>query len=175
MKNTISSPTATEQTFLFSAFNQKSDVTPKEFHETSKQIVKRFSKPVIRTEKDGPLFSPAKFMPARRLKKNVTELSMLVLDYDHGVTIDEVLARWRPLGVMVLLYTTHSHQRVTTNHPKAEDRFRVVILLKEPIPADEYPRLFQWATIVSGGKCDKSCKDASRMHYLPAIASKGAP
>ncbi len=175
MKNIISSLTATVQTFLFTAFNQKSDVTPKEFRETLKQIVKRFSKPVIRAEKDGPLFSPAKFMPARRLKKNVTQLSMLVLDYDHGVTIDEVLAMWRPLGVMVLLYTTHSHQRVTKDHPKAEDRFRVIILLKEPIPADEYPRLFQWATVVSGGKCDASCKDASRMHYLPAIAIKGAP
>ncbi len=174
-KDTITAATATEQTFRYSIFNRKADAKPKESCGTWPQFIKRFSLPKIQVEKDGSLFSPAKFKPAHRLKENVTELSLLVLDYDHGITIDEALMMWQPLQVKLLLYTTHSHQRITDDHPQAEDRFRIIIPLKEPIPADEYPGLFQWATIVSAGKCDASCKDASRMHYFPAKASKNAP
>lgn len=175
MNNITPSRKAVDKTFLFSTFNKKTDNTPKDVGETLKQLSKRLSKPVIRAGKDGAAFCGATFEPARRLKKNVKEVSLLILDYDHGATIDEVLEMWRPLGITALLYTTHSHQRITKDHPKAEDRFRVVIPLKAPIPADQYPRLFQWASVVSGGKLDTSCKDECRLHYLPAIASKDAP
>src|SRR5574341_1018517 len=165
-KHTITAATGAEQKFTVSLFSSKGDAKPRTSCETWPQLIKRFSTPKIRAVKDGALFSPAKFSPAHRAKENARELSLLVLDYDHSTTIEEALRMWQPLGVKLLLYTTHSHQRITEDHPRAEDRFRVVIPLKEPISAIEYPRLFQWAIAISSGKCDTSCYYTSRLLYL---------
>ncbi len=175
MKNTTSSFHTTEQTFTISLFSGKHDAKPRESRESWSQLTKRLSAFKVRAEKDGQLFSPAKFSPKHRTKENVTELSLLVLDYDHDVTVSQAFETWQRQGVRFLLYTTHSHQRRTKDHPKAEDCFRVVIALAEPIPASEYPGLWEWANSISGGKLDPSCKDSSRMFYLPAKASKDAP
>lgn len=173
--NTIPAKNGTEPIFTISLFDNKKDARPRESHESWPQLFKRLSTPKIRTDKDGPLFSPAKFSPKHRTKQNVKELSLLVLDYDHDATIAEVVAMWQRLGVRFLYYTTHSHQRRTKDHPKAEDRFRVVIPLTEPIPATEFPHLWDWANSISHSKLDSSCKDSSRMFYLPAKASRNAP
>lgn len=162
-------------TFIISTFRNRQDANPKESQETWEQLTQRFSGCKIRAGKDGPLFSPSKFSPARRAKENVKELSLLVLDYDHDATISEAIDTWRRRGVRFLLYTTHSHQRITEVHATPEDCFRVVIPLSEPIPASEFPRLWEWASLASGGKLDPACKDASRMYYLPAKASNDAP
>lgn len=175
MKDTTKPIPTTEQTFTISLFSVKGDAKSKESRETWAQLTKRLSTFKIRAGKDGQLFSPAKFSPKYREAKNVKELSLLVLDYDHEATIGEAVETWQRLGVRFLHYTTHSHQRTTKEHPKAEDCFRIVIPLAEPIPANEYPRLWEWANATSGGKLDPSCKDASRMFYLPAKASKDAP
>jgi hypothetical protein len=161
--------------FTISLFKNKTDATPREVSETSTQFIKRLSTPAIRASKDGPLWSPAIFKPARRKKENVIELSMLVLDIDGGMTIDQADKTLRKLGALACICTTHSHQRVTPGHPKAQDCFRVVILLADPISADNYPRLWEWGNDLFKGKIDAGCKDASRMYYLPAIASKSAP
>jgi energy-coupling factor transporter ATP-binding protein EcfA2 len=161
--------------FTYSTFTGKTDNIPREITETGPQLIKRFTKPAIRANKDGPLWSPAIFKKKRRLKENVIELSMLVLDIDGGMTVDQADKILRELGALALIYTTHSHQRVTPEHPKAQDCFRVVVLLADPISADNHPRLWHWANDLFDGKIDAGCKDASRMYYLPAIASKGAP
>lgn len=160
--------TAIVHTFTISTFRNKQDATPRESQETWAQLTQRFSTVKIRAGKDGPLFSPARFSPARRSKENVTELSLLVLDYDHDASISDAVTNWRQFGVRFLLYTTHSHQRVTEGHKQPEDCFRIVIPLSEPIPASEFPRLWEWASVASSGKLDPACKDASRMYYLPA-------
>ncbi len=176
MANNITpATTGTERTFPISLFNGSGDAKPKESRETWAQLSKRLSAFKIRAKKDGQLFSPARFSPKHREKKNVKELSLLALDYDHDATVAQAVETWQRQGVRFLLYTTHSHQRVTKDHPKAEDCFRVVIALAEPIPASDYPRLWEWANSVSNGRLDPSCKDASRMFYLPAKASKDAP
>lgn len=174
-ENTTTESTSTNKNFTISFFDKKTDAKPKEERLTWPEITKLLSEFKIHPGKDGQLFSPAKFSPARRNKENAVELSLLVLDYDHGATIDTALERWQSLGLSFVVYTTHSHQRVTEEHPKAEDRFRIVIPLIEPIPASEFPELWQWANFVSGGILDEACKDSSRMFYLPAIASKNAP
>src|SRR5262249_22136933 len=81
----------------------------------------------------------------------------------------------RELGAQAYIYTTHSHQRITPNHPKAEDCFRIVIALADPICAIDFPCLWEWANDLFDGKIDAGCKDASRMYYMPAIAHKDAP
>src|SRR5262245_6570918 len=67
-------------TFRLSTFIQVDDNQPKEITRSWPQLLSRFAKPEIRAEKDGALFSPAVFEPRRRLKENVRELSLLVLD-----------------------------------------------------------------------------------------------
>jgi hypothetical protein len=160
--------------FIYSTFTGKIDTTPREVSEPWPQFIKRLSKPAIRANKDGPLWSPATFKPARRKKENVRAVSLLVLDIDGRMTIDQADAKLRELGAQACIYTTHSHQRITPDHPIAEDCFRIVIALADPIGATDFPRLWEWANDFFDGKIDAGCKDASRMYYLPAIAHKGA-
>src|SRR5262245_442116 len=161
--------------FIYSTFTGKIDTTPCEVSETWPQIIKRLSKPAIRANKDGPLWSPATFKPARRNKENVKAVSLLVLDIDGGMAIDQADAKLREMGAQACIYTTHSHQRITPDHQKAEDYFRIVIALADPIGVTDYPRLWERANDLFDGKIDAGCKDASRMYYLPAIAHKDAP
>jgi hypothetical protein len=123
----------------------KINTTPREVSEPWPQIIKRLSKTAIRANKDGPLWSPATFKPVRRKKENVKALSLLVLDIDGRMTIDQADAKLRELGAQACIYTTHSHQRITPDHPKAEDCFRIVISLADPIGATDFPRLWEWA------------------------------
>jgi hypothetical protein len=161
--------------FTLSTFTSKTDTIPREVRETWPQIIKRFSKTAIRTNKDGPLWSPAIFTPAHRKKENVKTVSLLVLDVDGEMPIEEADGILRELGAPALIYSTHSHQRITPEHPTAVDCFRIVIALAEPISGQDHLRLWLWGNARFEGKIDAGCKDASRMYYLPAIASKGAP
>jgi hypothetical protein len=160
--------------FIYSTFIGKIDATPREVSETWSQIIKRLSTPAIRANKDGPRWSPATFKTARRKKENVKAVSLLVLDIDGGMTINQADAKLCELGAQACIYTTHSHQRITPDHPKAEDCFRIIIALADPIGATDFPRLWLWANDLFDGKIDAGCKDASRMYYLPTIAHKGA-
>jgi hypothetical protein len=164
----------TEMSFTLSLFNGKTDVRPREAKRTWAEMCTRFKHPSVREAKDGALFSPALFRPAYRLQENVAEISLLVLDYDHDASFDADLAVWRSLGYRFAAYTTHSHQRMTKSNPEAEERFRVVVPLAVPIPAESFPALWQWAACISGGKIDAQAQDASRMYYTPAIASSDA-
>ncbi|HKQ05765.1 MAG TPA: DUF3631 domain-containing protein [Blastocatellia bacterium] len=161
--------------YAISLFKNKHDKLPQLVHRSWFGMCKEFAQPSVRAEKDGPLFSPATFSAPERKKANVVELSLLVLDYDHHAKINEDHQPWLNLGLCFAAYTTHSHCRVTDSNPNAEDRFRLILPLSEPIPASLYPLLWQWASQVSGGKIDPQTKDESRMFYIPAKASPNAP
>src|SRR5688572_13832493 len=141
----MKAPAGATQNFTYSTFTGKTDTLPREVSETWPQFIKRISKAATRSTKDGPLWSPAIFKPAHRKKENAVELSFLVLDVDGGMTIDQADKILRELGALALIYSTYSHQRVTPGHPKAQDCFRIVIALAEPISAADYPRLWNWA------------------------------
>jgi hypothetical protein len=96
--------------FIYSTFTGKIDTTPREISETWPQIIKRLSKPAIRANKDGPLWSPATFKPARRKKENVKAISLLVLDVDGGMEVAQADAKLRELGAQALIYSTYSHK-----------------------------------------------------------------
>lgn len=162
------------RTFNLSLFKGKFDNEPQAVTRTWQEICSKIAKPQIRAEKDGPLFSPASFDPARRLKENVTEISELVLDFDHDADLDRDTEIWRNTGLAFAAYTTHSSYRVTDSNPNAEERFRLIIPLAVPIPAAKFPALWQWAAEMCDGKIDVQAKDSSRMFYTPAIASSDA-
>src|SRR4030095_1406839 len=160
--------------FCLSLFKNKFDKTPKRVERSWGEICERIAKPQIRAEKDGPLFAPALFDPPARKKENVKCISELVLDYDHGADFDIDLEVWRMFGLSFAAYTTHSSYRETESNPDAEERFRVIIPLLEPIPAGEFPKLWRWAAEVAQGRIDEQAKDASRMFYTPAVPEEGA-
>jgi replicative DNA helicase len=153
--------------YRVSLFNHKADNVPRAVERAWSDITRKMQRPPIRSEKDGPLYSPATFDPAHRLLKNVREVSMLVLDYDHNANFNDDLQPWRERCA----FAAHT----TFSHSESEHRFRVVIPLAEPIPNKEFPRLWKWAAQVSGGKIDAAASDASRMYYVPVRASERAP
>src|SRR5258706_8012493 len=79
-------------------FNCKSDNEPKPQIVTWPEFVESCKTAVIRTQKDGRLFSPAVFM-GLRAKDNVESVSMLVLDYDHGADLERDVRVWMELAI----------------------------------------------------------------------------
>jgi P4 family phage/plasmid primase-like protien len=152
-----------EQSFDVAFFKSKKDNAPKAQTFTWNDFFERFRVPHVRTDKDGESFAPATFI-GKRAKENVESVSMLVLDYDHDANFDVDFSVWRDLGFTLLAYTTHSHK-------ENAQRFRIVLPLKEPISAADFPRLWKWAALLAGGKIDKAASDASRMFYTPSKAS----
>ena len=146
--------------FNVSLFNNKNDNVAKPEKHSWDSLVEILKKPDIRNHKDGRLISGATFEDFKRSKSNAIESSLLILDYDHIDKID--LSVWQNMGISFACYTTFSH--ATNDKPCA---YRVIIPLLNPIPADKYPLLYQWAFEQSSG-LDANCKDISRMQYLPA-------
>lgn len=162
-------------TFRISLFESVRDNQARSAWRTWTQISERISRPQIRNRKDGLLFSPATFNPPKRAGENVTQVSMLVLDYDHDALIARDLEPWRTTGLRFAIYTTHSHGRMCDTNPRAEDRFRVIIPLRTPIPPSKFRELWNWASDLSGEMIDQQAKDPGRMYYTPVKASADAP
>lgn len=172
--------------FAISIFNNKSDNLPQQVVRSWPLLCQRFATPVVRQEKDGPLFSPARFVPQKRRAANVVEVSMLVLDCDHGIRSKEhlltalrVSGGKHPLAQLprfaFAIYSTHSHRQVTASNPQGEPRYRVVIPLAGPVPAEQFPALWLWAASIPGLHVDPQAKDASRIFYTPAKFCDEAP
>lgn len=164
--------------FILSIFNDKSDNLPQQVVRTWPQLCQRFAAPVVRQEKDGTLFSPARFTPPVRRAANVVEVSLLVLDCDHGLKqmadINKQVLSAVP-GLAFAIYSTHSHRQVTKSNPLAESRYRVVVPLAAPVPVAEFAKLWQWAAAIPGLQIDQQAKDASRIYYTPAKFADEAP
>lgn len=104
----------------------------------------------------APLFSPAVFRDDRRRLANVETCSMVVLDVDHGATLDEASAA----------FADHAHVLYTSfSHTPAEHRFRVVLPLSRDVDADTYRRLWRWASERLGDNADRQASDPSRMFF----------
>lgn len=149
-----------------STFRCTTETVPVQVERSWSEIVNKCRRPPIRATKEAALISPGIFDPPRRLLKHVREVSMLFLDYDLDAEFERDLQPWRP-------YTFVAH--TTFSHTPEHQRFRVIVLLKEPIPADQFPGLWKYASQVSGGKIDAAASDASRMYYVPGRQSETAP
>ncbi len=114
-----------------------------------------------------PCWSPAIYAPgSTRGEAGVVAVSCLVLDYDDGTSIPEAIGPWSDWPLLV--HTSWSH---APDHP----RFRVVLVLDEPVPAPAWRAAWQWAHERSGGHIDPACKDPSRLYVLPAVSDATAP
>lgn len=114
-----------------------------------------------------PCWSPAIYAPqATRGIGGVVAVSCLVLDYDDGTDPQDALEPWQ--DYTALLHTTWSH---TASSP----RFRLVLPLAEPVATSEWSGVWRWARDRSVGQIDLSCKDPSRLYFLPALAGSRRP
>ncbi len=163
------------ETFQLSLFKNKKDNQPRVVSRSWQELCERFQKPPIRKEKDGLLFSPALFEPARRLKENVKEISLLCLDVDHDADFETAKKFLDLLGCAYAIYSTHSHLRKTDSNPNGEPRYRVVVPLACPIPSNEFPSLWRYAKYQTRMPFDENAKDSSRIFYTPVKAETTAP
>jgi putative DNA primase/helicase len=118
------------------------------------------------SKESSPLWSPACYPEgATRAIANVETLSCLVLDFDSGCHWSEIEDAWE--GLAYLVYTTYSHRGT---HPK----WRVVFPLVSPVPAADWPGVHaKLALQLGAGETDPSCKDSSRIYYLPCCPPEG--
>ena len=120
-----------------------------------------------KTKMHLPCWSPVRCLPAAtRGILAVEHVTCLVLDYDDGTEIDAAIAPW--LDWPMLVATTWSHTRDAP-------RFRVVLVLDRPVPAEVWSRAWTWAAERAAGAVDPACKDPSRLYLLPAVAGPKAP
>lgn len=104
---------------------------------------------------------------ARRGSDGVDHLSCLVLDYDDGyTTIEDASATWERWYHIV--HTTWSHK---PEHHK----FRVIVPLAEPVAAEHWSRVWQWAEARTGMAIDPACKSVSHTYALPAVPNPQWP
>ena len=168
--------TPTPPTFEITVFENRRDNRGTPYTVNWRKFAERLQKKATRLCKDGKAFAPTRFAGnGIRSKDNVTDINMLVLDIDSGMSLSMAIEIWEALGVKFLIYTSFSHQRVTERHPKAEDCFRIVAPLLQPIPKNKFYLLRKWANQLMLGNVDMQTNDPSRMYYLPAVVSQESP
>jgi hypothetical protein len=119
----------------------------------------------VASKLDLPAWSPARFKSGATRKVSAVEsVSCLVLDHDAGDP-EEALAAWD--GWVAILHSTWSHR------PEAP-RFRVIVPLARPVPAERWTAAWSWAAERSRG-ADPACKDPSRLYFRPAVPFAEAP
>ena len=125
------------------------------------------AKAASRAKTDLRIWSPTHYPNnSRRGSDNVVHLSCLVLDYDHGTTIEMASEDWD--SWYHIIHTTWSHSA-------DEDRFRVILPLASPVKAMHWRSVWTWAAERIGMTNDPSCKSESSTYALPVTPSLDSP
>lgn len=118
--------------------------------------------------KDGPVWMPAELLNATagRGNDNVSEIHLLVLDIDCGLSLEAVR---RPIAH--LAHVIHS----TFSHSVEKPKWRVVLPLSQPIEHSKLRSAFDGCNAWYDGALDSSCgHDPSRLYYMPRHPSDAA-
>ena len=133
---------------------------PKAIRAEGWEIKSRTAKELL-TEltKDGYAVVPASLKSSRRTKDQFKEASLVMLDFDCGQCIEEVLSKEFIQKHGLFAYSTHSHV------PGEEcQRFRVAIGLDTTITSrDHYESVIRYLVQLLGS--DSACTDACRLYY----------
>lgn len=142
-------------------FKNKLDNDPKPVCIPWEKLAVRLTQHQERTDKDGPLWSPAHYLPsAKRANAGVMGITAAVGDFDDGASWEEVASK-----VDGYEYVAHSTFSNDPEHPK----FRVVIPFCTPVMRQDWPAIKARIDYhVFGLASDPAAKDASRIYYLPS-------
>jgi hypothetical protein len=89
----------------------------------------------------------------------------LVIDYDANVTIDEAVERFGTKAESeFVLFTSFNHQRKKYADDFERDKFRVVLPLKEPMPAGQYKDYKRYLTETFAPGCDPRLAVVSQLY-----------
>lgn len=146
---------------VVSLFDGKRDSDPQQREMTWSQLLDRFYKDhSVRKNKDGMLMSPTSYKHGtKRAAENVELVFCAVFDIEHHGPFDVMQEKLK--GHAFLAHSSYNHQL-------DDPRYRIILPLADPIPADQWPR--SWAKLNHwlGGINDAATKDASRIYYLPS-------
>jgi hypothetical protein len=152
---------AVELSFQCSTFTGKKDNQPRYRGVDWHHFVKGMLTHKERTDKDGPLWSPAIYRGKEpRGNAGVESISAGCGDFDDGATYESVKDRLAPYEYIV--HTTYSH---TPDDP----HFRIIIPFVEPIPKADWAnikaRIDEHLFCVAN---DQAVNDPSRIYYTPS-------
>jgi len=129
-------------------------------------FIKMADNPIVNENKNtAPYILPWEVLDTgNKTIENAGNYNMIMIDYDDGVNINDMLSFLTSKNYNYLLYTTHSHK---PEHHK----FRVFIPLKQSIPGSLHRNRLAWRCfkdnfINSFPECDKSSFNRSGF-YLP--------
>ncbi len=150
--------------------DRRTDNKPRPVALSREELAELLSRHDSRAKKDGPAFSPTIYAKGKtRRNENVQALTLAVGDFDGGTSPETVRDHLSRLGVWFVIYSTHS------STPKLP-RFRAVVPLLEPVPADRWGTT--WPALVRElflGKVDLGTRDTSRIFYLPSAPPGATP
>ena len=106
----------------------------------------------------GHTFCPATFNNGIRNTDGFEQLQLLTLDFDKGISLDEVFTRAKEYILLPLfVYETFSSVN--------QDKFRVVFLNDLPITDERLAKISLDALLTIFPEADQNCKDITRMFY----------
>lgn len=132
------------------------------------ELVQLFSNHQQNEQKDGLMFNGVMYIDKlhepfiRRCSDNVEAITLMILDYDGGMTINAAKKQFKKYNY--LGYTSHSHR---LKKKGGKDCFRIVLPLLNPVDADVYRNKKDSILAWSNG-ADGSSVDVGRAFYLPA-------
>ena len=169
VKNIGLDRTETKKIIKFSVFSEHSHTEAETFETTFDELESLCREPVETETKRGRAFSPAIFKNNYRNQENATKCSFMAFDLDDlpdNVTAKDVLSSVD--DVRSFCYSTYSHKLEGSG-----SRFRVVIGISEPIPANLYKKItekFSSNFSKLKGKVDVTGFSPSQYFYLPSCS-----
>ncbi len=152
--------TSEKNTYLISEFRNCKDTIPQLKSHTWSSFCDEYSEHKISDKKDGPAWSPVNYLEGTtRHNKNVSHISMAVMDIDDGTPLDEIITKLS--GFTCLIHSSYSHS-------EEKAKYRVVMPLSEPISSQAWPAAWAQINQLIAGHNDPATKDAARLYYKPA-------
>lgn len=160
----------------FSYVNNSEDKAAKRVSlENFSDIIGWFDKFKVKS-KDGVAIISGNFSEQRRKLQFAEFADIIMFDVDaEGLSFNQALEKLKELKLEAILYTSYSHG--TSKAGLTGDRYRIILNLLNPILAQDYKAL--WLGLESyltelGFRCDKSCKDITRLMFTPRIKNPEA-
>ena len=140
------------------------------------ELVKAFTIPwnntVTREKKQLPLWSPTVFKNGRRSGANAHSIYFIVFDMDDGLA---PFSSWR------LFHRYHVIAHTSFSHRPHHHKYRIILPLAHPIPADHWPQASQaaenlWNEVVGRGEPDMNAlHDRARAFFRYGIPHPETP
>lgn len=110
-------------------------------------------------------WSQSLFKDNKRTKDNFISADLIALDFDNGISSQEVIDRLTLMSINYSLTFSKSSKIICDKNPKGLERFRLVFDLLKPIGnIEEYSQTWLYLNSLFP-ESDPSCKDPSRFYF----------